>query len=86
MMLASAASDARAEDLSSVSDARIRELIIAEAIARYPGNCPCPYNLASNGTRCGGRSAYSRGGGYDLPCYASDVTAAMVEQYRRDHR
>jgi len=48
----------------------------------YPGNCPCPYNRASNGSRCGGRSAYSRAGGYSPLCYDRDVTDDMVRRYR----
>ena len=38
--------------------------MIKESIDGYPGNCPCPYNTARNGSRCGKRSAYNRAGGY----------------------
>lgn len=65
---------------------QVKEQVIRESIARYPGNCPCPYNAASNGSRCGGRSAYSRGGGYALVCYPEDVTPAMVERWRAANR
>lgn len=85
-LFALASADALAEDLSHVSDARVRQLIIEEAIARYPGNCPCPYNVARNGSRCGGRSAYSRAGGHALPCFETDVTAEMIAEYRRQRR
>lgn len=64
------------------SDAEIRKAIIRESIASYPGNCPCPYNSARNGSACGGRSAWSRAGGYAPMCYASDVSKADVEAYR----
>ena len=64
------------------SDAAIKQRIIKASIADYPGNCPCPYNSASNGSRCGGRSAWSRGGGYSPKCYPADVTAAEVKAYR----
>jgi hypothetical protein len=64
------------------SDAQIRQSIIKESIASYPGNCPCPYNSASNGSRCGGRSAYNRAGGYAPICFAEDVTPEMVRQYK----
>jgi len=47
-----------------LSDRQIREWIVAEDIAAYSGNCPCPYNRASNGSRCGRRSAWSRTGGF----------------------
>lgn len=64
------------------SDGQIRQRIIAESIAGYPGNCPCPYNTDRAGRSCGRRSAYSRPGGYAPKCYASDVSAADVAAYR----
>lgn len=69
-----------------LSDAEVKQEIIQESIASYPGNCPCPYNSASNGSRCGGRSAYSRKGGYGPKCYEGDVTEAMVKEWRARHR
>ncbi len=65
------------------SDAQIRQEIVRESIAAYSGNCPCPYNVASNGSRCGGRSAYSRPGGESPKCYPGDVSAAEVAARRR---
>lgn len=41
----------------SLTDEQVRQAIIRQSIASYPGNCPCPYNTASNGSRCGKRSA-----------------------------
>lgn len=71
----------------SLSDAQVKKAIIQESINEYPGNCPCPYNTASNGSRCGKRSAYSRPGGYAPICYASDVTNDMVREWRENqHR
>lgn len=69
----------------SMSDAQIKQAIIRQSIASYSGSCPCPYNTARNGSRCGGRSAYSRPGGEAPFCYASDVSAAQVAAYRRSH-
>lgn len=69
-----------------LSDAEIRRAIIADSLASYPGNCPCPYNTDRRGHACGGRSAYSRPGGYAPICYASQITAEMVAQYRLQHR
>lgn len=63
-------------------DAAIRQKIIRASIDTYPGNCPCPYNSDRAGRRCGGRSAYSRPGGYSPKCYPGDVTAAEVKAYR----
>jgi len=45
------------------ADDAVRKAIIADSLAKYPGPCPCPYNVARNGSRCGKRSAYSKPGG-----------------------
>ena len=34
-----------------------------------------------NGRRCGGNSAWSKGGGYSPLCYPSDVTQRMIDDY-----
>lgn len=65
------------------SDNEIKKQIIAESIASYSGNCPCPYNSARNGSRCGKRSAYSKPGGASPLCYEGDVTPAMIEAYKK---
>ncbi len=49
------------------------EQMIQESIAQYPGKCPCPYSVMSNGKKCGKRSAYSKPGGYQPLCYVSDI-------------
>ncbi len=68
---------------TSLSDAEIVQQIIRESIASYPGNCPCPYNATRNGSSCGRRSAYSKPGGYAPICYPNDVSAEMIENYRK---
>lgn len=68
-----------------LSDAQVKQAIIQESIAYYPGPCPCPYNVARNGSACGRRSAYSKQGGYDPICYAEQVTAEMIRAYRQQH-
>jgi len=65
-----------------LSNAQVKQRIIRASIADYPGNCPCPYNTARNGSRCGGRSAWSRAGGYAPVCYAKEVTNADVRAWR----
>lgn len=65
------------------ADAEIKQLLIEESRARYPGNCPCPYNVDRAGSRCGKRSAYSRPGGASPLCYPSDISDEMVEEYRK---
>lgn len=80
LALAATAADAR-----PMTDNQIRRLMISESIATYPGNCPCPYNAARNGSSCGRRSAYSRPGGYAPLCYPADISKAQVDAYRRPH-
>jgi len=65
-----------------LTDAAIAQILIEDSIANYAGNCPCPYNAARNGSRCGKRSAYSRPGGYSPLCFKEDVTKEMVQEYR----
>jgi hypothetical protein len=65
------------------SDAQVRQSIIRQSIAGYSGNCPCPHSTMSYGRSCGGRSAYSRPGGGSPICYASDISKAQVDAYRR---
>lgn len=69
----------------TLTDEQVRERMIQESIASYPGNCPCPYNRASNGSRCGKRSAWSKVGGYNPFCYPDDISAAQVNAYRQQH-
>ena len=66
-----------------LTDDEIRQVLIRQSIMGYSRNCPCPYNSASNGSRCGGRSAYSRPGGYSPLCYPQDVSDETVREYRR---
>ena len=68
---------------SSQSVEAIKQKIIKESIESYSGNCPCPYNTASNGSRCGKRSAYNRAGGYAPLCYPEDISDRMVREYKR---
>jgi len=68
------------------SDAQIRQTIIRQSIAAYPGPCACPYNVTRNGSACGGRSAYSRPGGHAPICYPRDVSQAQISDWRRSQR
>ena len=76
----SLAQDSRPEN--QLTDDHIRERMIQQSIAQYRGNCPCPYNQASNGSRCGNRSAYRRPGGQSPLCYREDISEDMVRRYR----
>jgi hypothetical protein len=65
---------------------RIAAIIIQVSRDHYHASgkpCACPDDLMRNGRACGGRSAYSRPGGASPFCYPSDVTAAMIDSYRR---
>lgn len=62
--------------------AAVKRKIIQQSIESYPGNYPCPYNTARNGSRCGKRSAYNRAGGYAPLCYPEDVSERMVREYK----
>lgn len=68
-----------------LSDQAVKQALIGESIASYPGSCPCPYNTDRAGRSCGRRSAYSKPGGYSPLCYPADITAEMVEYYRQTH-
>jgi len=55
------------------SSTKSKQQQIDESIAVYPGSCACPYSRASNGSRCGKRSVWSKPGGYGPLCYESDI-------------
>ncbi|WPX56301.1 MULTISPECIES: hypothetical protein [unclassified Pseudomonas] len=65
-----------------LTDSAIVQILINGSIASYPSNCPCPYNAAKNGSRCGKRSAYNRPGGYAPLCFKGDISKEMIEGYR----
>ena len=60
--------------------------MIAESIASYRGNCPCPYFSAADGSSCGRRSAYSKRGGTSPLCYQTDITDAQAIEWLRKNR
>ncbi|GGZ82227.1 hypothetical protein GCM10007161_11970 [Ignatzschineria indica] len=65
------------------SDDEIKNIIIKQSIASYPGNCPCPYNSAKNGSRCGKRSAYNKRGGYAPKCYPEDISPQELREWKQ---
>lgn len=71
-----------------LSDGQIAAAIVQASRQAYYATghpCACPEDHARNGSRCGGRSAYSRPGGAEPKCYVSDVTAAEIAAYRKSH-
>ncbi|MBB4123974.1 peptidoglycan-binding domain-containing protein [Martelella radicis] len=67
------------------TNSEVRDRMIQQSIASYSGSCPCPFNRASNGSRCGGRSAYSRPGGSAPYCFHGDISDEAVERYRQTY-
>jgi hypothetical protein len=72
--------------IQAATNDEIKQELIRQSISSYSGSCPCPYNVTRNGSRCGGRSAYSRPGGYSPLCYPSDVTNDMIMKYRNQYK
>lgn len=81
-----AVSGVSAKERNPISEQQIKKQIIEESIASYSGRCPCPYNAARNGSSCGGRSAWSRKGGYAPICFEREVTSEMVRERRERDR
>jgi hypothetical protein len=72
----------------ALSDQQIKERVVRDSREAYYATghpCACPDDLARNGSRCGGRSAYSRPGGAEPKCYPKDVTAAEIAAYKARH-
>jgi hypothetical protein len=69
---------AHGKEGTQVPNLKIKQRVIEESIASYPGNCPCPYNVTRNGSSCGGRSAWSRRGGYAPICYDRQRSGYVV--------
>jgi len=73
-----------------------KDRIIEESRAVYKNTgdpCPCPFDRASNNSKCGGRSAYSkrieqRKLGIILHpyCYKEDLTEAIVKEWDKSGR
>ena len=83
LALAVCALDTSAQNTKQTpTDADIRQLLVRASLALYESACPCPESLNRSGERCGKSSAYNRGGGNRVLCYASDVSDEMVKRYR----
>jgi hypothetical protein len=54
------------------SDTAIIARLIAASARAIPVPAACPYDTDRAGCSCGGRSAYSRPGGYEPLCYPKD--------------
>ncbi|WP_316186375.1 hypothetical protein [Bradyrhizobium sp. SZCCHNS30592] len=81
-----AASDTKRKVETALTAAAIVAILIKASRDQYYATghpCACPDDLMRNGRACGARSAHSRPGGASPLCYPADVTAEMIEAYRR---
>ena len=62
--------------------AAVKRKIIQQSIERYPGNCPCPYNTARNGSRCAIRKMSVSGWSGSIKG-AANVSAIMRAECQR---
>ena len=71
--------------LEQLSETQIRQQIIQQSQALYPGRCVCPYQTQdTNGRSCKGRHEIIK----NLPqpiCYPHQVTRAMMDDWQRLH-
>jgi len=68
-----------------LTDDQVRVYMIYQSWQNYPGNCPCPYSQDAIGHTCGGRSAYTRPGGYSPLCYHFDISREMVRAFKKQN-
>ena len=66
--------------VSNQGQTQTPEQMISESLANYPGKCPCPYSIMSNGNKCGKNSAYLKPGGYEPLCYLSDIKREEISK------
>lgn len=66
-----------------LNDREVKQRIIDESISGHPGTCACPFNIARDGSQCGGRSAWSRPGGNTPICFQDEVTEKMMMEWRK---
>ena len=67
---------------AQLTDEQVRDLLVAQSLRSYPGNCPCPYNVDRAGRLCGKRSAWSKPGGASPLCYATEVSSEQIRAFR----
>ena len=66
----------------TMAESTIVMVLMAASVFGYTGNCACPHYTASNGSRCGKRSAYDKPNGAKPLCYPTDVTPQMLMAFR----
>lgn len=68
--------------LAELTDEEVKDRLIKDSIAQYPGNCPCPFNVDRAGRPCGGRSAWNKPGGSAPLCFREDISEDMIAAWR----
>jgi hypothetical protein len=71
---------------TALTAAAVAVLIVKESRDEYYATghpCACPDDVTRNGRSCGKMSAYIRPGGAHPLCSPADVTAGMIEDYRK---
>ncbi|HCB0372893.1 TPA: hypothetical protein MYM55_000316 [Klebsiella pneumoniae] len=71
---------------NQLTDDQVKQRIIDDSIASYPGTCACPFNTARNGSSCGRRSAWSKAGGYSPICYKKEVSKEKIKEWRQQNQ
>jgi uncharacterized membrane protein len=85
LILAALVSASAGTAYAAPTDRDVAAAIVAKCRAIYHAGgrpCACPDDLARNGSRCGGRSAYVRPGGALPRCSVGDVSAHEIADYR----
>ena len=70
---------------NQLSDDQVKQRIIDDSIASYPGTCACPFNTARNGSSCGRRSDWSKAGGASPICYKKEISKAMIKEWHQQN-
>ena len=65
---------------------KINQLFIGAALATMAPAVNAAQTPAWNGSSCGGRSAWSKAGGYSPICYKKEVTKEMVKAWRQENQ
>ena len=63
----------------------LRDLLLDNSVASYPGYCPCPYSRNVDGFECGVEAAYYKPGGFRIKCYPQNLKGQDYIFYRKNN-
>jgi hypothetical protein len=69
---------------NQLTDDQVKQKIIDDSIASYPGTCACPFNTARNGSSCGA-AALGVKRRYSPICYKKEVSKEMIKEWRQQN-